>query len=344
MGFQIPPTYRLFGLPPPGGGFNPLCPNPFWLGPATILGSPSVPTHPPVGQWVYVRQRFTRLLGNLAITPTQRDDAVTKRAGVCACLNRSYWGASSGTANSILIGSWGKQTHVRPPRDVDIVFLLPSGLYHRFQARSGNRQSQLLQEVKDVLIRTYRATTMRADGQVIIVPFNSTSVEVAPGFRCTDGSIIVCDTNNGGRYKTSTAEAESRELTACDAKWNGNARSLIRMMKQWQRECNVPLKSFQIERLAIAFLEVWPYSFRDVFWYDWMVRDFLAYLMRWPNYSLAMPGTQETVGLGSDWLSRAQTAYFHACKACDYEQDNLDSLAGQAWQKLFGVAAPVNVS
>jgi hypothetical protein len=116
------------------------------------------------------------------------------------------------------------------------------------------------------------------------------------------------------------------------------------MLKQWQRECNVPLKSFQIERLAIAFLETWTNSCRDVFWYDWMVRDSFFRFMTWTNHNLVMPGTGENFALGSDWLSRAQTAYFHACKACDYERDNLDLLAGQAWQKIFGIAVPLSVS
>ena len=46
-------------------------------------------------------------------------------------------GTPSEAANSLLIGSWGKRTQVRPPRDVDILFLLPSDVYHRFQQREG---------------------------------------------------------------------------------------------------------------------------------------------------------------------------------------------------------------
>ncbi len=118
---------------------------------------------------------------------------------------------------------------------------------------------------------------MRGDGQVVGMPFNTTPIEVAPGFRCVDGSTIICGTNDGGRYKNSTAEAEARDLAASDTRWSGNTRALARMMKQWQRECNVPLKSFQLERLAVEFLQAWPYSHHDLFWYDWMVRDFLAH-------------------------------------------------------------------
>jgi hypothetical protein len=295
----------------------------------------------PVWQWRYVRRRFSELLENLKITASQSEDGNTKQAGVRNCLNRHYWDTASETANSMLIGSWGKQTRVRPPRDVDILFLLPASVYHRFQARSGsNRQSDLLKEVKNVLAQTYPQTAMRGDGQVVLVPFNMTTIEVSPGFRCQDGSIIVCDTNDGGSYKTSTAEAEHLALSNSDTRWNGNTRALARMMKQWQRECNVPLKSFQLERLAIEFLEKWPYSLHDAFWYDWMVRDFLAFLVGRVNTHIFMPGTVEAVWLGSEWLSRAQSALRNAVSACENEHDNYEALAGKDWQAIFGSPIP----
>jgi hypothetical protein len=299
---------------------------------------------PPIMQWQFVRCRFTELLNNLAITQQQLADGETKQAGVRACLNRHYWNTSSETANSMLIGSWGKHTRVRPSRDIDILVLLPPAVYHQFQQRSWNRQSQLLQDLKDVLARTYSQTTMRGDGQVVVVPFNTTPIEIAPGFRCTDGSIIICDTNGGGSYKTSTAEAELADLNASDTRWRGNTRALARMMKRWQRECNVPLKSFQIERLAVEFLQVWSFTHQDVWYYDWMVRDFLAYLIGRADGSIFMPGTSEIVQLGSDWLTRAQTAHRHAVSACDHERDNFQVFAGNEWQQIFGGAVPVYVS
>src|SRR5262249_12153879 len=158
---------------------------------------------------------------------------------------------------------------------------------------------------------------------VVVVPFNTISVEVSPGFRCEDGSIIICDTNDGGRYKTSTSEAEASDLTASDARWNGNTRALARLMKQWRETTNAPLKSFHLERLAVEFLQIWPFSYHDVFWYDWMVRDFFAYLISRADGRLVMPGTREIVLLGSEWLNRAQRAYHHAIFACEYERDNI---------------------
>jgi hypothetical protein len=185
---------------------------------------------------------------------------------------------------------------------------------------------------------------MRGDGQVVSIPFNTIPIEVAIGFRFTDGSIRVCDTNDGGKYSISTAEAELADLNFSDARWNGNTRALVKMAKRWQSECNVPLKSFQLERLAVEFLQCWSYSVHDRFWYDWMMRDYFCYLMGRANGFLIMPGTSEIVSLGSEWLSRAETAYRNAVSACENELGNYEALAGQAWQKIFGAAAPVLIS
>ena len=334
-GLAMPPPTAGFSAPSLFGNPSP----PLGLGALSLLNAPP----PPVFNWQYVRGRFNRFLANLAITPAQREDGKTKHAGVRACLNRHYWDTQSETANSLLIGSWGKGTQVRPPRDVDILFLLPGAVYHRFQRRDGNRQSQLLQEVKDALAETYSQTTMRGDGQVICIPFNSMPVELSPGFRCDDGSIIICDTNGGGRYKTSTTKVEELELSASDTRWSGTTRALVRMLKQWQREHNVPLRSFVIERLAVHFLDVWPHSHRDVFWYDWMMRDFFGWLLKFVNGTLTMPVTSEVIPLGNEWQVRAERAYKNAVSACENEYGNYQALAGDDWQKIFGPEIPVLV-
>jgi len=124
-------------------------------------------------------------------------------------------------------------------------------------------------------------------------------------------------------------------------KYDGHSR--MGPVRQWQRTRNVPLKSFHIERLAVEFLRIWSFSHHDVFWYDWMVGDFLGYLIGRANGYLVMPGTTELISLGSDWLSRAQTAYGYAARACGYEQENYGALAGGDWQEIFGTGSPVVV-
>ena len=146
------------------------------------------------------------------MTDTHRGYGQKAWANVTGSLNRKYYnGSNSEIDNIIVIGSWGKHTQIHPPRDVDLLFLPPPEVYHRFQQRTGNKQSQLLQEVREALLVTNPRTSISADRHVVVVPFDKVTVEVAVGFRCTNGSIIVCDSKCEGTYLTSTAEVEAAE-------------------------------------------------------------------------------------------------------------------------------------
>jgi hypothetical protein len=57
-----------------------------------------------------------------------------------------------------------------------------------------------------------------------------------------------------------------------------------------------------------------------------------------------MPVTGETIQLGDAWLSKAESAYARALKACDYERDDQDAAAGDEWQKIFGLMIPRTVT
>lgn len=290
--------------------------------------------------WIAVRQRFQQFRANLLLTRRQYLDGMTKRNGVVNCLNRHYYATASDTDHSFLIGSWGKDTAGRPPRDVDLYFLLPLSVYRRFQAHLWNRQSALLQEVKGVLAETYPDTDMRGDGQVVVVSFDSYNVEVVPAFGPANGRYWICDTNNGGFYKEADPWAELNHINTVDQANNGNLRPLIGMLKAWQEYCSVPIKSFQLELLAADFISRSPWRLYDYFWFDWICRDFLAYLYHRANRSVVVPGTLETIYLGNAWQSRAESAYWRAVKACEHEQHNRVEAAGEEWQKIFGSQIP----
>jgi len=300
---------------------------------------------PPVSglRWIAVKQRFEQFHGNLRLTKAQFLDGLTKRKGVAGCLNRHYFDSASETDNSFFVGSWGKDTATRPPRDVDLYFVLPDAVYHRFQNHVWNRQSALLQEVKGVLTKSYPNTTMRGDGQVVLVGFGTYSVEVVPAFKLTNGNYWICDTNNGGRYKETNPWAEAAYIDDSDKASNTNLRPLIRMLKAWQAECSVPIKSFQLELMAADFLSQSPWRLKDFFWFDWITRDLFAYLYHRANTFVTVPGVNESIFLGNDWQSRCASAYSRAVKACKFEYDNKVEQAGEEWQKIFGSQIPRTV-
>jgi hypothetical protein len=289
-----------------------------------------------------VAQRFQALLENLKLTEDQVEDGKTKYKGITYRLNRAYYNSSSETDNAKLVGSWGKLTRVRPPRDIDLMFVLPYSVYERFQGRVGNKQSALLQEVKGVLQDGYPSTAIKGDGPVVSVPFATFKVEVVPAFLLNSGQYWICDTNNGGSYRRTAPDSESKHLDDSNARSKGNTKALVRMMKCWQYFCSVPIKSFHIELVAVDFLSTWLYFDKSETYYDWMVRDFLSFLISRKNCTYYAPGTLDAVPLGDGWVSRAESAQGRASKACDYERDKYPHLAGEEWQKIFGSYIPIS--
>ena len=107
-----------------------------------------------------------------------------------------------------------------------MLFRLPNSVYERFELRQGNKQSQILQEVKSVLQRAYTTTAIRGDGPVVVVPFTAFNVEVIPAFELTGGQHWVCMTDSGGRYKKAAYSAESDAISVSDRASSGNTRDL----------------------------------------------------------------------------------------------------------------------
>lgn len=286
--------------------------------------------------WAYVIPHFTAFLSNLELTQNQRDDALTKVESVARCLHAKYYQGDYNSNNAVVVGSHGKGTAIRPPSDVDMLYLLPVSEYYRINQVNGNGQSQLLQEVKRTLASTFPRTDLSADGQVVKAPFVSFAVDVVPAFRCDDGTYLTCHTPNGGSWRSTNPHAEFKEIALNDALYGNKATHLTKMLKAWKRTCNVPLKSIVLEITACAFVSQWPHRQQSVFWYDWMVRDFFSFLINFRNGTAKLPGIQETIFLGDEWASRCESAYSRSLKACEYEHEDYPNLSEDEWKNIFG--------
>ncbi len=276
----------------------------------------------------------------MAIEKHHRDDAATKYNGVAGKLHSHYYSTAYDGSTALLIGSYGKGTQVYPPRDVDILFLMPYSQFQRYNSHSGNGQSQLLQDVKGVVQSRYTTTEkIRGDGQVVVVPFtNGHTVELLPAWKLDDGRYFIPNTHSGGSWKTVDHAAEIAYVHNSDVRSNGNTRNLIKMMKVWQEYCIVPITSLTLELRAANFLAKWEHYNKSTTYYDWMVRDFLRELLAYANGTCKIPGIEEIYSYGDAWLSRAQTAYARATKACEYETNSADYDAASEWRKIFGAS------
>lgn len=287
-----------------------------------------------------VGAQFNRFLSNIELTATQRTAASTRHYSIRDKLQSEFPGSKT-----LVVGSYNKNTAIRPPSDLDILLVLPEVIYDKYNSFDfifKNGQSIFLQEIKRRVQKYYPLTNIRADGQVISVEFSgSFSVEIVPCFEVGIFSkkYRIADTNNGGNWKDVDPIGESDNLSSSNKSTNGNTIRLIKMLKCWKLNCNVLLKSFHIELLASNFLLSYEHRLKTSTHYDWMVRDFFKWLSEsyssWGNY-ISHPTTYESFNLGDDWKSKVDSAYQRAFKAIEYTKRNDLYSAKSEWQKIFG--------
>jgi len=287
--------------------------------------------------WIHVTPHFRDFLQELELTPEERADADGKAERIARCLwDRCYPGAEFNFNCFAKVGSYGKGTASRPPSDLDMLFVLPPYVYGRVEALAGNKQSKLLQAVKRALEGTFPRTDLRADGQVVFAPFQSYNVEIIPAFLHTNGTYYTAHTADGGSWRLSNPHAEYWAIKYADSVSADKATHLLKMLKAWKRECSVDIRSISLEVLVCDFVRQWEYRLRSLFYYDWLIRDFFAFMLRYQNGSTIVPGTPETIQLGDAWVSKCRSAYDRALRACHYEVADADYSAAAEWQRIFG--------
>jgi hypothetical protein len=287
--------------------------------------------------WNYVIAHFDRFLQDIELRPEERQDADGKAERIARSLAAKYYpNQPFNPAWFIKVGSFGKGLACRPRSDLDMLFILPDADCGRIQQLQGNRQSQLLQEVKTQVSWTFPATNLRADGQVVIAPFNTYQVDIVPAFALGDGTYLTAHTGEGGSWNVTAPHAEARDIQAADQVSAGKSTHLNKMVKVWKRECNVEMKSVFLEIIVNKFVEQWQFRDQTLYYYDWMMRDFFAYLLKQVNNNAKLAGTTEWKPLGNQWETKALSAYSRAIKACEYEKLDYQLLATDEWRKIFG--------
>lgn len=160
---------------------------------------------------------FGKLIENIKLTENQQEDAVTKFNNVCKTIHAIYYpDIEYDGSTMVLIGSYGKMTNIRPPRDIDVVFKLPESEFTRIDRLNGNKQSQLLQHIRSILKDRFPLTKeISAWGKVVVVPFSegTHTVEVLPAWERSDGSFTIPNSENGGFWDRSHPIAEMNNIS-----------------------------------------------------------------------------------------------------------------------------------
>ncbi len=248
-------------------------------------------------------------------------------------LNTDYWETTSEFTHSIYVGSYGRDTGIEGISDIDMAFWLPPSVYEKYKKHSGNGPSALLQSVRASIQKTYPATTLSADGQVLVVQFGQgLPFEVLPCFEHSDGSSFI--------YPDSRAEILAIRYRNDAA--NGNLKRLCKMMRAWRHQSSVPISGVLIDTLAYQFIENWEHRDKSFLYHDWMSRDFFDYLAiqnRDQNYWLA-PGSGRNVHRDGLFEYKARVSCNIAKEAIQHGLDQREYSAKIKWREIYGNSFP----
>ncbi|EKM7330208.1 TPA: nucleotidyltransferase [Escherichia coli] len=286
---------------------------------------------------------FCGFCSNLTVkdggTISTRYRNITKR------LNTDFWDSSSDTSHSLYVGSYGRNTATQGLSDLDMIFQLPYSEYQKYNSYLGNGQSALLQAVKRSIEKTYATTSIRGDGQVILVPFNDgITFEVVPAFLNVSDSYTFPDANGGGRWRITNPKPEISAMRLRNNITNNNLVQLCRMARAWKRKWDVPISGLLIDTLAYQFIENWAHRDKSYIYYDFMSRDFFKWMADQDTskeYWKAPGSGQYVYGKGL-FQYKAKRCYNISLEAIEHEMatPKREWSAKQKWREIYGSTFP----
>ena len=222
-----------------------------------------------------VKDDFNEFISNLQID--NFDDINTSLEGIAKKLNQKYYDNST-TNNYLMVGSMGRNTSIKGESDIDVIYELPDEVFERFDDYESNGQSQLLNEIRDVLKEKYPSTDIKGDGQVVVISFTKYKIELVPGFKQDNNSYKYPDTHDGGSWKITKPILEIEEANNMINN-TSTYRDICQMIREWKANNGVTICGLLIDTLIKDFLDNNPeYKWKSKSDYYELLKSVFKYL------------------------------------------------------------------
>ena len=286
-----------------------------------------------------IADTFKQFLSNLKVDNTQ---AISDRYGEITCaLNKKFRDTESKTANTLQVGSYGRHTAIKGISDLDMLYMMPKSEWDSYKEGG---QSKLLSDAAAAIRARYPKTTVRVDRLVVQAVYSNFTVEAQPVFEQDDGSFKYPDTYNGGSWKITKPREEIQAMSEFVAEKNNNLRRLCKMARAWKNKHGVGIGGLLIDTLAHNFLKsTSEYDDKSYLYYDYMSRDFFAYLKDLPKQDyFAALGSGQRVKVKKNFQRKAKKAHELCLKAIEAEgKDNQNDKWRAVYGRLFPAAEKV---
>ena len=208
-----------------------------------------------------INQDFIKFCNNLS--DINYDDISKSIESINKKLNLKYYNGSD-FKHTIVVGSMGRGTSIKGCSDIDVLYIMPSEVYERFDNYENNGQSALLQEIKNELLDKYPKTDIRGDGQVVVIEFNKYTIELVPSFYESECSYYYPDTSDNGSWKITMPQLEINAVKHCNSLTIGNkCLNLCRIIRSWKNTQNFEFSGLLIDTLICNYITENNFSLDD---------------------------------------------------------------------------------
>lgn len=262
-----------------------------------------------------------------AIKLGNRENMEDTAGEIAKKLNSYYYNLKQDDSSHMyIVGSVGRNTAIKGSSDLDLLFDLPDDVYKKYDNYESNGQSELLQEIKDVIKERYPKTKMRGDGQVVVIEFTKYTVELVPGFRQTDDRFKYPNTHDGGAWVYTDPLPEQEECKKSNDKSNGSYYDFCHIIRAWKNCVGFELGGLLIDTLVYNHFkekEFYPSVTYDE--YMTVLKNVFTYLKNCnedQEYWLAVGSNQHVYNNGDGaFVSKAKKALKHINDAEEEKKD-----------------------
>jgi hypothetical protein len=187
-----------------------------------------------------IDEGFRDFLATLTPSTTETNAAASHRASIDATLK-----ANHGMTRLFRSGSFGNATSISGKSDVDYFAVLPT-------SRTKDNSYTTLTDVRNTLDARFPNTGVRLSAPAVRVAFGSATWEaheIVPAREVGKiGVHPVYEINDRGTgWMKTSPDAHNEYVAAVDKKLVGKVRPLVRYIKGWKYNMNVPVRSFYLE-------------------------------------------------------------------------------------------------
>ncbi len=191
-----------------------------------------------------LQSKFEQFTSNIELTTSQKEKIISSHTHLRQInLQPLFY-----VKESFLIGSYKKNTMVRPPSDVDAFLVINRDRY-------SITPNAVLNQLKRDLNNSYPNSKIRQDKPCVTLDFNHCKIELTPaimaGFSKEQGFYIPKPGGNEWMF-TEDPKKQENMLSQANSRINGKLTPLIKMIKVCKKFNNIKdIKSHEIEEIAI---------------------------------------------------------------------------------------------